>query len=97
MNSFERKLNRTKNKVAGAIKQTAGKITGDDVLELKGRMQSAGADLQKKTDVDDGIRHVKQSVEKGKASAEQKFNQAQQSVAKNINDLLDERAQRKPK
>jgi len=97
MNDFERKLNRTKNKVVGVMKQTAGKITGDDVLELKGRMQSAGADLQKKTDVDDGIRHVKQSAEKGKAHVEQKFNQAQQSVAKKINDSLDERQQHKPK
>lgn len=97
MNNFEQKLNRTKNKVAGVIKQTAGKITGDDVLELKGRMQSAGADLQKKTDVDDGIRHVKQSAEKGKAHVEQKFNQTQQSVAKKINDSLDERQQHKPK
>lgn len=97
MNSFDRKLNRTKNKVAGVIKQTAGKISGDNVLELKGRMQSASADLQKKTDVGDGIRHLKQSAEKGKASVEQKVSQVQQSVAKKINDSLDEHAQRKPK
>ena len=97
MSTFEQKLNRTKNKVAGVIKQATGKITGDDVMELKGRMQSAGADLQKKTDVGDGIRHLKQSAEKGKSSVEQKFSQVQQGVAKKINDSLDERAQRKPK
>lgn len=95
MNSFERKLDRAKNKVSGVVKQAAGKITGDEVLELKGRMQSSQADLQKRTDVDDAIKQMKQSAEKGKASVVHKVNDAQQSVAKKINDSLDKRAQKK--
>lgn len=97
MNSSKRKITRAKNKVSGVVKQVAGKITGDEVLELKGRMQSSQADLQKKTDVGDAIHQMKQSAEKGKANVTQKINDAQQSVARKINDSLDERAQRKSK
>jgi len=97
MNSFERKINRAKNKVTGVVKQTAGKITGDEVLELKGRMQSAQADLQKRTDVDDAIHQMKESAEKGKAVVAHKVSDVKQSVAKKINDSLDERSEKKSK
>ena len=97
MNSFERKVDRARNKVSGFVKQTAGKITGDEVLELKGRMQTSQADLQKRTDVDDAIHQIKKSAEKGKASIAHTVNDAQQSVARKINDSLDERAQKKPR
>ena len=90
MNSFERKINRAKNKVSGLMKQTAGKVTGDEVLELKGRMQSSQADFQKKTDVGDAIHQIKKSAEQGKANFVHRVNGAQQSVAKKINDALDE-------
>lgn len=90
MNNFERTLKRTKNKVVGTIKQAAGKIAGDNVLELKGRMQSAGADLQKRTDVDDAIHQIKKSAEQEKANFVHRVNGAKQSVAKKINDSLDE-------
>ena len=97
MNSSERKLARAKNKVSGVAKQVAGKITGDEVLELKGRIQSSKADLQKKTDVDNAIHQIKHTAKKGQASITDKVNEVQQSVAKKINDSLDERAQRKSK
>ena len=97
MNNFERKIDRTKNKVSGVIKQAAGKITGDEVLELKGRLQSTKADLQKKTDVNDAMHQIKQTAAKGKADVAKKVNDVQQSVAKKINDSLDERAQKKTK
>lgn len=97
MNSFERKLDRTKNKISGVVKQTAGKITGDEVMELKGRIQSSQADLQKKTDVDETMHQIKQSVEKGKANVAHKVNDVQQSVAKKINDSLDAHAKKKSK
>jgi len=97
MNSFERKLARAKNKVTGVVKQAAGKITGNEVLELKGRIQSSQADFQKNTDVEAAIHQIKENAEKGKASVVHKVNEAEQSVAKKINDTLDERAQRKPR
>jgi len=95
MKSFERKFDRAKNKVSGFVKQTAGKVTGNEVLELKGRMQSSQADFQKRTDVDDAIQQIKQTAEKGKAKIAHTVSEAQQSVAKKINDSLDERAQKK--
>ena len=97
MNSFERKINRAKNKVSGIAKQTAGKITGDEVLELKGRIQSSQADLQKKTDVGDAIDQMKQTAAKGKASVAHSINDVQQNVARKINNSLDEHAQKKTK
>ena len=72
-------------------------FTGDEVLELKGRMQSSQADFQKKTDVDDAIHQIKKSAEQGKANFVHRVNGVQQSVAKKINDSLDERAQKKTK
>jgi uncharacterized protein YjbJ (UPF0337 family) len=95
MNSFERKINRAKNKVSGFVKQTAGKVTGDEVLELKGRIQSSQADFQKKTDVDDAIHQIKKSAEQGKANFVHRVNGVQQSVAKKINDSLDEQERKR--
>ena len=95
MNRSERKFTQAKNKISGVAKQIAGKITGDEVLELKGRIQSSQADLQKRTDVDDAIQEIKKSTEKGKASIVKKINDAEQSVAKSINDSLDAHAQKK--
>jgi len=95
MNRSERKLTRAKNKISGVAKQIAGKITGDEVLELKGRIQSSQADLQKRTDVDDAIHEIKKSAKQGKASIAKKINDVEQSVAKSINDSLDEHAQKK--
>jgi len=95
MNRSDRKFAHARNKITGVAKQIAGKITGDEVLELKGRIQSSQADLQKRTDVDDAIQEIKKSAEKGKASIAKKINDAEQSVAKSINDSLDARAQKK--
>lgn len=95
MNNFDRKVDNAKNKVAGLVKQTAGKISGDEVLELKGRIQSSQADFQKKTDVNDAIHQIKKTAEKGKADIAHSINDAQQSVAKKINDSLDGRGKKK--
>lgn len=97
MNSSERKISHAKNKMSGMAKQVAGKITGDEVLELKGRIQSSQADFQQKTDVDNAIHQIKHAAEKGQAGFAQKVNEVQQSVAKKVNDSLDERAKRKSK
>jgi len=97
MNKLERKLDQTKNKISGAAKQAAGKISGDEVLELKGKIQSSKADLQKKTDVDDLSRKIKKTADQGKASVEHKVKEVQQSVAKKINNSIDEHAKKKTK
>ncbi|NTU88762.1 MAG: CsbD family protein [Actinobacteria bacterium] len=49
-----------KDKVAGEIKEAAGKVTGNEELELKGKLQSATADL--KQDVKDLTKNVKEGI-----------------------------------
>jgi uncharacterized protein YjbJ (UPF0337 family) len=50
MNQSERKLSNTKDKVVGEIKEAAGKATGNEQLELKGKIQSSKADLKMKVE-----------------------------------------------
>ena len=48
MKNSNNKLNNTKDKVAGEVKETTGQVTGNEELELKGKMQSSKADINKK-------------------------------------------------
>ena len=48
MKNSKNKLNNTKDKVVGEVKETTGKATGNEELELKGKMQSSKADINKK-------------------------------------------------
>ncbi|MEN6594359.1 MAG: hypothetical protein ABFC31_05330 [Clostridiaceae bacterium] len=97
MKSFERKMDRAKGRFNGAVNQAAGKISGDEVLELKGRMQTAQADLKEKTDVGEQISRLRQSAAKGKTDISEKIEEIQQSVAKKVNDSLGKHEQRKSK
>lgn len=40
------KLKNLADKAAGAIKETAGKVTGDDSMELEGKADQAKADVK---------------------------------------------------
>lgn len=62
MSKLERDLDHAKNKISGEVKEAAGKITGNEQLELKGKMQSTKADLKKKMNVSDKIENVKESI-----------------------------------
>ena len=55
MTKFEKKLDHAKEKVAGGVKEASGKITGNEQLELKGKMQSSKADFKKDMDIGDRI------------------------------------------
>ena len=48
MKNSENGLNNTKDKVVGEVKDTTGKVTGNEELELKGKMQSSKADINRK-------------------------------------------------
>ena len=48
MTNSKDKLNNAKDKVLGEVKETAGKVTGNKELELKGKMQSIKADINNK-------------------------------------------------
>ncbi len=51
-----------KQKIAGEIKKAAGKISGNEQLELKGRLQSSRADLKKKTSLYYIFDRIKESL-----------------------------------
>ena len=46
MSKFKRKFDHAKSKFSGEVKEAAGKLTGNEQLELKGKIQSTGADLK---------------------------------------------------
>lgn len=48
MTDSKDKVDYAKDKVAGEVKEAVGKITGNEELELKGKIQSSTADLKKK-------------------------------------------------
>jgi len=62
MNNYERDPDFTKNKLAGQIKEVAGKISGNEQLELKGKIQSSKADLKKSVKVADRIEDIKENI-----------------------------------
>jgi len=74
MSKLDRDLDHAKNKVGGEMKEAAGKITGNEQLELKGKMQSAKADLKKNMNVSDKIEDVKESIAESANNAIDKNN-----------------------
>lgn len=62
MNNFKRDFDHKKNKLSGEIKEAAGKITGNEQLELKGKMQSSKADFKKNINVADRIEDLKENI-----------------------------------
>ena len=64
MTSSKRKLDRAKDKVAGEVKEAAGKISGNEQLELKGKIQSSRADIKKSMDVSERMNEIKEDIAK---------------------------------
>ena len=60
MKEFKKNASQSREKITGEIKEVVGKITGNEQLELKGKIQSARADLKKKS-------NVKQNVKKSRS------------------------------
>ena len=54
-------MNSKKEKFSGKLKETAGKITGNEQLELKGKIQIAKAELSDKVNVKKNVNKVKES------------------------------------
>ncbi|MBN1892211.1 MAG: CsbD family protein [Clostridiales bacterium] len=67
MSSEKKKLENSKDKLAGETKEAFGKLTGNEQLELKGKLQSAKADFKKKTNVKDNVEKAKENLA-GKAN-----------------------------
>lgn len=56
MTDFKDKLINAKDKIVGEVKEAVGKVTGNEELELKGKLQSTKADFNEKVaEIKDGI------------------------------------------
>jgi len=62
MNTKKDTFNNSKDKFTGEVKAAAGKITGNEQLELKGRIQSSKADFQKKTNFKENVEAAKEGI-----------------------------------
>jgi uncharacterized protein YjbJ (UPF0337 family) len=56
MTDLKDKIINTKDKIVGEVKEAVGKVTGNEELELKGKLQSTKADFKEKVaEIKDGI------------------------------------------
>jgi len=62
MNNKKDTFNNTKEKVTGEVKEAVGKITGNEQLELQGKIQSSKADFKKKTNLHNNVEGVKEGI-----------------------------------
>jgi uncharacterized protein YjbJ (UPF0337 family) len=62
MSNLKKDFDHAKNKFAGEVKEAAGRITGNEQLELKGKIQSTKADLKKNLNVADRIEDIKENI-----------------------------------
>lgn len=62
MTRSKRKFGRAKDKFSGAFKVAAGKITGNERLELKGKIQTSRASIKKKMDIGEKIVAVEEVI-----------------------------------
>jgi uncharacterized protein YjbJ (UPF0337 family) len=90
----------TKDKIQGKIKEVAGEITGNEQLELKGKLQMAKAEISEKMDLKNMADDVKDKVSEMKEKANLKArtnevkartNEVKEHMAKKINDALDKK------
>ena len=62
MNNRKDTFDNNKEKITGQIKEAAGKISGNEQLELKGKIQSSKADFKKSTNLHNNVNEVKESI-----------------------------------
>ena len=62
MSDLKNKFTIAKDKVQGEIKETVGKATGNESLELKGKIQSGKADFERKTNFGNTADKIKDGI-----------------------------------
>jgi uncharacterized protein YjbJ (UPF0337 family) len=62
MNSKNEKFDNSKEKFIGESKEVIGKMTGNEQLELHGKLQSAKADFKQKTSVSNNVQKAKEGI-----------------------------------
>jgi len=62
MNEFNKRASNAGNRFSGGMKKVAGKLTGNEQLELKGKIQAGKANFKKNFNVKDNINDVKEII-----------------------------------
>ena len=63
MKDSKHKIDNTKDKIAGKVKESVGKITNNEQLELQGKIQSAKSDIKKKMyNIGEGSNKIKEDM-----------------------------------
>ena len=70
MTSFKKKFDNKRNKYTGKFKEVAGKVTGNEQLELQGKIQT------KKAEFKENMYGVTDKIEEIKGSIAEKINDA---------------------
>jgi uncharacterized protein YjbJ (UPF0337 family) len=74
MTDSKGKLENAKDKIIGEVKESAGKITGNEELELRGKIQSSKSDIKEKAgEIKEGITEkINDVMDKKKVDKEDK-------------------------
>jgi len=74
MTDSKGKLENAKDKIIGEAKEEAGKVTGNEELELKGKIQSSKSDIKEKAgEMKEGIAEkLNNEIDKKKSDNEDK-------------------------
>jgi len=62
MTSKNDRFDNSKEKIAGETKEAVGKVTGNEQMELSGRLQSSKADFKKKTNISNNVEKTKEGL-----------------------------------
>jgi len=63
MSNTKGKMESTKDKLVGGVKETVGKVTGNEKLELKGKIQTKKGELEGKAmDIGDHADSIKEVI-----------------------------------
>ena len=57
-------MKNTKDKIEGKIRETAGELTGNEQLELNGKLQAEKAKISEKLNVKDNVNELKEEIAK---------------------------------
>ena len=80
MSDLKAKFKNSKDKIVGEVKEGVGKITGNEELELKGKIQSMKSDISEKINKDD----IGKKVDKVK-----------EDIAGKVNNIIDKNKENK--
>ena len=62
MAKFKRRFDFATDKFSGKAKETVGKVTGNEQLELKGKIQAANADIKENMSIENKVDEIKEKI-----------------------------------